>query len=299
MVGVSATESATSATVPQLPVGSAVTLPGGATTFVRDSGGPADAPVVLLLHGWLATSDLNWGFSFPALLDPPDGNPFRVVAFDQRGHGRGAKGRKRFNFEVCADDAIAVLDDLGIERAIAVGYSMGGPIALTLARRQPERVAGLVLCATAGAFTSSPLVRSTLAPLGPLASATRLVPDLRVRRAMRQRFIARRAEGPWRDWISAEMEPSDLTTMLEAGAALARFDGLRWAGRLDLPAAMVMTYADELVPPSAQRALARALKGAETYPVDAGHLACFEDPERFAPVLAEACRSVAARSSTN
>jgi 3-oxoadipate enol-lactonase len=273
---------------PPLPPGGLLELPGRGPLFVRDSGGAADRPVLVLFHGWLATADLNWGFSYPTLTEH-----FRVVAYDQRGHGRGVKSRRRFTFDACAADAVAVLDALGIESAIAVGYSMGGPIALTLARRHPDRVAGLVLCATAGAFTSSPLIRTGLAPMGPLVSATRLVPDLRIRRMLRRRFISRRAEGRWQEWITAELEPSDLTTMLEAGAALTRCNAIPWAGRLGLPTAVVETTRDELVPPRAQEALVRALRTARTFPLDAGHLVCFDDPEHFAPVLLDACLAVA------
>ena len=61
--------------VPPLPPGRSVTLPGRGTMFVRDTGGPAEAHVVMLLHGLGATASLNWFTAFPALEDR-----FRVVA---------------------------------------------------------------------------------------------------------------------------------------------------------------------------------------------------------------------------
>ncbi len=273
-------------TPPLLP-GRELNLPGRGRLLVRDSGGPADRPVVVLFHGWLATADLNWSFSAPTLTEH-----FRVIAFDQRGHGRGLRSRERFSFSSCADDAAAVLEALDIERAIAVGYSMGGPIALTLASRHPDRVEGLVLCATAAAFLPGPMARLGSRPLGTLASVTGALPAGRLRHSARRRLVQRRAGGPWREWITAELEPSDPALLLGAGAALARFDAWPWLDQLAMPAAVVVTSDDAMVRPDAQRALARGIPQAQRFEVDANHLACFDSPERFAPVLLDACRAV-------
>lgn len=63
---------------------------------------------------------------------------FRVIAVDHRGHGRGIRSRRRFRLADCADDAVAVADQLGVERFVAVGHSMGGPIAQLVWKRHPE-----------------------------------------------------------------------------------------------------------------------------------------------------------------
>jgi 3-oxoadipate enol-lactonase len=125
-------------------------LPGRGTTFVRHVEGPPGAPTLVLLHGWTATADLNWFTTYHPL-----GRQYRVIAIDHRGHGRGIRSKKAFRLEDCADDAVAVCDVLGIERFVPVGYSMGGPIAQLIWRQHPERVAGLVLCATSGYFVTS------------------------------------------------------------------------------------------------------------------------------------------------
>ena len=117
---------------PTLAPGRFVELPGRGRTFVRERGGPAEAPVIVLLHGWTATAALNWAPSFAPLSDR-----FRVIALDHRGHGRGLRSRRPFRLEDCADDVAALLAAVGIERCIAVGYSMGGPIAQLLWQRHP------------------------------------------------------------------------------------------------------------------------------------------------------------------
>src|SRR5260221_9653585 len=129
---------------PPLPMGRRVPLPGRGTTFVRQIEGPPGAPTLLLLHGWMASGGLNWFRVFDAL-----GEHFNVVAVDMRGHGRGIRNGRRFRLADCADDAAATLDELGVGPVIAVGYSLGGPVAQLLWRRHPEKVEGLVLCSTA------------------------------------------------------------------------------------------------------------------------------------------------------
>src|SRR5579864_1557727 len=66
----------------ELADGQTLELPGGGTAFVRTAKGPAGAPTVVLLHGLMATADLNWSLAIPVLAAR-----FNVVAPDMRGHG--------------------------------------------------------------------------------------------------------------------------------------------------------------------------------------------------------------------
>ncbi|TMC77428.1 MAG: alpha/beta hydrolase [Chloroflexi bacterium] len=120
----------------ELPEGRMVELPGRGTAFVRIAAGPAGAPTVLLLHGLMATADLNWSLAVPALA-----GRFNVVAPDLRGHGRGMATR-RFTGEECAEDMAAIVRTLQLGRVIVVGYSLGGLVAQLeqAARRFPERI---------------------------------------------------------------------------------------------------------------------------------------------------------------
>jgi len=72
---------------------------------------------------------------------------YRVVAYDARGHGRSspAPTREAYQYEDLGKDLVAVLDELGIDRAVLAGASMGAHTALWLALRSPDRVAGLVV----------------------------------------------------------------------------------------------------------------------------------------------------------
>ena len=110
-----------------------VRLPNGGSVAYRDFAGPPGAETVLLLHGIGMTADLNWGGSLAMLRQR-----FRVLAPDLRGHGRSGSPSHSFRLEDCADDVVALADALGIERFIAVGYSMGGLVAQLLWRRHPR-----------------------------------------------------------------------------------------------------------------------------------------------------------------
>src|SRR5207244_588482 len=148
--------------------------PGGKVatgSIVREVTGPPGAPALSLLHGLGANADLNWFTCFGAL-----GRHFRVVAFDQRGHGRGIRVGVHFHMSDAADDVLAVADALGIDRFIVVGYSMGGPVAQLTWHRHRDRVAGLVLCATSRDFGGSPRERMAFAVLPGLSAAMRVAP---------------------------------------------------------------------------------------------------------------------------
>lgn len=107
---------------------------------------PGVRPVpVLLIHGFASHVDMNWeATGWIADLGKAG---YRVVAFDNRGHGASEKlyRSESYGAALMAGDALRLLDHLGIPRAHVIGYSMGARIAAHLAIGTPERVASLVL----------------------------------------------------------------------------------------------------------------------------------------------------------
>lgn len=240
---------------PDLPTGRIVFLAGRGEVFVRDTGGPAGRPTVLLLHGWGASADVNF-FSVYG----PLARSRRVLALDHRGHGRGLRSAAPFTLEACADDAAALLDALEVGPAIVVGYSMGGPIALLLAHRHPEQVAGLVFVATALEWRQDRRDRALWRGL-PLAEAAL---RLRAGEGLVQRLLHEAVDkepslDPYRWWFEAELRRGNVRDFVDAGRALSQFDARPYVAEVTAPAAVVVTTADRLVLPRKQRALAEAL----------------------------------------
>jgi len=275
--------------VPERPIDRYVDLPGRGPTWVRDIPGPTpDAPAVLLLHGLGATARLNWGPSFRPL-----SQHFRVIALDHRGHGKGLRTR-RFRLEDCADDAVHAAEALGVRRLVAVGYSMGGPIAALVWRRHRERVAGLVFCATARHFVPRGLARAARVALPVVAGAARLLPGAAQRRHL-ERMLARIEHPQLRERVHEEFAGHQPATIIQAARALGTFSSHDWIGQVDVPSAVLVTTRDELVPPERQRKLAASIPGAKVYEVHGDHDACINGAREFVPVLVEACRAVAGR----
>ncbi len=285
---------------PPLPYGRRIELPGRGITFVRDVPGPTpDAPTLLLLHGWIASAGLNWFQAFDAL-----GEHYRVIALDQRGHARGLRSWTRFRLADCADDAAALLDELEVPSAIAVGYSMGGPVAQLLWKRHPEKVDGLVLCATATGFV--PVMRERFiftASMAALAGTTRVgqwanrLPSQWVRRL--PIVSALRTSGrptSLQRWASAEMRRHDPRSVLEAGAALGNYNAKRWIGEVNVPTSILVTTEDRAIVPDRQLEMAEAIPDATVHELKDGHVACIR--AAFAPPLVAACDDVAQRVTT-
>ncbi|MGH6796255.1 MAG: alpha/beta fold hydrolase [Methylocella sp.] len=109
----------------------------------RPAGGDRCEPI-LLIHGFASTHAVNW--VFPQWVKTLTGAGRRVVAFDNRGHGRSEKfyDPAAYAMPTMAEDARALLDHLGIETADVMGYSMGARIAAFFAKEHKSRVRSMI-----------------------------------------------------------------------------------------------------------------------------------------------------------
>ncbi len=93
---------------------------------------------VLLIHGFTASGDMNW--RLPGVVKGLAGK-YRVITIDNRGHGKSEKPHDPAKYgEEMAEDAVRLLDHLGIKKAHVVGYSMGGMITAKLLTTHPDRL---------------------------------------------------------------------------------------------------------------------------------------------------------------
>jgi pimeloyl-ACP methyl ester carboxylesterase len=96
-------------------------------------------PALVFVHGW--TCDLShWRHQVPAFV-----NEHRVVALDLRGHGQSDKPDQDYGVGQFAEDVAWLIAELGLERPVVVGHSMGGVIAAELAEKHPVATRGVVL----------------------------------------------------------------------------------------------------------------------------------------------------------
>ena len=274
-----------------LPDGRVIAVDGHGEVFVRQHRHPdPSVPTVLLLHGWTASADTQFLYAYEILCEA-----YHVIAVDHHGHGRGRRSHEPFALDAAADDAAAVVRALGVHDVVAVGYSMGGPISMLLARRHCDLVSGLVVQATALEWRERwyERLRWVLLPLmGPVTRgwwyARTISRGLRIA-ARHNHDIA-----PWVPWLAAEVLRNDPITVISAGRALSAHDAGAWASSLRVPSASVITTHDRLVPPRKQRALADALS-AEVFEVPSGHLGAISHPDDYARATRRAVDSVVRR----
>ena len=271
------------------PVTRLVDLPGRGATRVWECPGPRGAETLMLIHGVACTAELNWGKVLAPL-----GREFRVVAADLRGHGDGISPGARFRLEDCADDVAALAAALDIRRFTAVGYSMGGMVAQLMGRRHAPLLSGLVLCCTAGNVRGSPTEMLAALALPTTAAAIRWNPILRRASAdvLGMTLLGHVDDPATARWARAQLSRTTLVTAVSAIQAVCEFTSDRWIGEVDVPAAVLITGRDRIVPARRQLRLAQVIPGASVHHVNADHGMCVNAPQLFAPALLEACSSV-------
>lgn len=280
----------------RIPQGRMVELPGRGETYVTDTPGPGPhSPTVVLLHAVGCTGLLTW---FPSI--EPLSRRYRVVTLDQRWHGRGIQSEE-FTLRDCADDVAALIDVLGLEDVIVAGFSMGSIVAQRVWRQHPDKIAGMVLCATTDRFRSTTAER--------IFHQGMEITMLGTRGISRSRTTARAARAAGRataraldiapldihDWAVEEFRSTSPWAVGQAVAALGRHHSRPWLGRVDVPTAVVVTLRDKVLPARNQIALAHRIPGATIHAIDAGHASCVMESERFVPALLEAVNTVNAR----
>lgn len=275
--------------VQSVPPGRVVELPGRGSTLVTDVPGPPGAPVVVLLHALGCTGVMSWYPHLDRLAET-----YRVITFDQRWHGRGISSA-RFSLRDCADDVVALLDVLEIDRAVITGYSLGGAVAQLVWRRHPRRVAALVLCATARNFRGArreqlffPVVATFVKPLATLSHG-RVV---RYAASLAAPSVASSEPG----WGLREFRSTSAWSTPSVLSALGQFNAAPWIGGVDVPTAVVVMQRDRAIPARRQRRLAACIEDAEVFEVDSGHAGMVLGAERFAPALDAALGSVVRRT---
>lgn len=210
--------------------------------LVYDLYGSSAAPLVVYLHGLLLDAELNRGIA-QALAE----QGYRVALLDLLGHGRSDKPTHASSYRIdsYADQVIALLDHLGVEKAVLGGISLGANVSLFAAARYPDRVRGLVLempvlerAVPAAAMVFVPLVvaahygRAVLKVTSGLAS-----------RAPRTRF------GPLNSLLNALSYPPDATSAVLHGVLVGPVAPTQEERRAIAVPTLVLAHRNDLIHP--------------------------------------------------
>jgi 3-oxoadipate enol-lactonase len=256
---------------------------------VRRGGGEP----LLLIQGMSGTH-VSWGEPFLGLLEAD----FDLVAYDHRGIGFSPDAKGAFSIGDLAQDAVALLDELGWERAHVAGISMGGMVAQELAIAHGERIRTLTLgCTYAGGPTGALAAPEALRELSEAMMSGDRERALRATYAINLSadFSADEANfGAFRE-MALEV-PARLRTILLQMQAIAGHDTSARLASIDRPTLVIHGTADRMLPPSNGEAIAAAIPGARLELLQgAGHMFWWERPEHSAALVREHALAGAAR----
>lgn len=233
--------------------------------------------VVLLLHAFPLHSGM-WRAEIAALA-----KRHRVIAPDYPGLGRSAPRVDPSTMESIAVDVSALLDTLGVTRAVVVGLSMGGYVALELHRRRRSLFRGLVLADTrAGADTPEGAAGREAFARDALAKGLDWVAD-----AMMPKLLGPAAGPEVVERVRALVRGGTPEGVAAGQRGLARRpDSSATLGEIACPTLVVVGADDTLTPPSEAEKLAAGVRGAKLVTLaGAGHLSNLEQPAAFDEAL--------------
>jgi 3-oxoadipate enol-lactonase len=228
--------------------------------------GAEDAPVVVLSNSLGATRGM-WDPQVPALAER-----YRVVTYDTRGHGDSPAPPGPYSLDDLVDDLVALLDEVGAERAHVAGLSLGGMTAMRLAAREPERVHRLAVLCTSAKPDPQPFLDRAVAvrsggtaPLAPTVASRWVTPPFA---AQHPDLVAR---------LEAMIAGSDDEGYAACCEVVAAVDLREDLGRITAPTLVVSGAEDVALPPPHQQAIVDGIPGAELLTVSPGaHLANLE-----------------------
>jgi 3-oxoadipate enol-lactonase len=210
---------------------------------------------------------------------------FRVLRYDQRGHGATEAPAGRYSFELLMADVLALMDALSIPKTHFAGLSMGGATALGLAEKHPERVDKVIVCDSPCQSTSATaqqweerIAVAEKQGMGALVEPT-------VARWFPPEII--KANPPYLDRVRQMIRSTPLHGFIGCAAALAHHDFAAAAGTVKRPVLFLAGEKDG-VTPAAMRKLNAAVAGSRYVELaGAGHISNLDQPAAFSRAVAD------------
>jgi len=262
----------------------------GVELHVEDTGGTG--PAIAFSHGLLWSASM-WRFQVAAFRDR-----FRCVAWDHRGQGRSEVTESGYDMDTLADDATALIAQLGLAPVHFVGLSMGGFVGMRVAARCPELVRSLVLMETAGdaePWQNVPKY-AAMSFLARFVGIRPFVPAV-MKIMFGRTFRSDRERAALREGLARELIANDLTGMRRAlhGVISRTPVGAEELARIRAPVLVVSGEEDTAVASARSMRLAAQIPGAKFVRLPrAGHTSSMEEPEAVNRILGEFWGSAAA-----
>ena len=244
---------------------------------------------ILLIMGY--TGNLTW---WPQEFTNQLSKQFHVITFDNRGAGQSQRGKSPYSIQLLAEDAVNLLDHLGIAQTDVLGVSMGGMIAQEIALRHPKRVDRLILaCTTSQAKVTSFLSKNTIM-LGKsyLSDAKTRTRPLMSNMIFDQGFL-NRAPQEKTDSIIAALSENPMDPLMKATQlkAIAKFKTTNRLHQLQSETLVITGTKDSMINPKASKVLAKKITKSKLELLkDHGHGFIFENPQHSARVVKEFLR---------
>ena len=240
--------------------------------------GPEGAPV-LLLGASLGATLAMWDGQLPLA------GSLRLVRFDHRGHGGSPVPPPPYEIADLGRDVLALMDELGLERASYCGLSIGGMAGIWLGANAPERIDRLVLVCTAAQLPPASAWRERAAAVLE-AGTTEVVADAVVERWLTPEYAAEHPEV--RAALRAMLVSTDPVGYAACCGAIERMDLRPELAAIAAPTLVVSGSADPATPVEHQRLIAAAVPGARHEIVrPAAHLAAVQQPEAVNRLIRE------------
>jgi 3-oxoadipate enol-lactonase len=206
-------------------------------------------------------------------------NDFRILRYDQRGHGGTQVTEGAYTFDTLAADVIALMDALGIKRAHFVGISMGGMTALLLAEKYPDRFGCIVPCDCGPASTPAGAQQwKERVDLAAEKGMEALV-DVTVNRWFPPEFLA--TKSPVLDKVRGMIRTTPFAGFAGCAAALSDYDLRPGLPGIANPTLLIVGTKDATV--GGIKAINQAVPGSQVVDLEgAGHLSNLEQPGKFA-----------------
>jgi 3-oxoadipate enol-lactonase/4-carboxymuconolactone decarboxylase len=245
--------------------------------------GPEDGPVVVLA-GSLGSDLRMWEPQVEPLVEAG----FRVVRYDQRGHGRSPAPAGPYTLAELGEDLVALLDRLELARVSLVGLSLGGMTGMWLGRHHPARLDRLVLCCTS-------------AELGP---ESMWVERAKVARESGLDDLADAGVGRWLThagraanpalsaWLREMFTGQDAEGYASCCTAIQTMSIVDELAKVHAPTLVIAGAEDQATPPDHARRIADAIPGARLEIVEgAAHLGNVERPAEFTALIVNHLRT--------